>query len=305
MTTVALTANAASASISTLSSGSHSISAVYSGDANVNVSTSGTLAESVAKALTHTSVAGSPNPAPFGANVTFTATITPAGGGSASGTVLFRLGTIPVGTVAVVGNVASLSTSSLLQGTNVIKANYSGNANFQISAASTNEVVKAATTTAITSSNSSITYGDSVTLQATVTGGTPTNAEKVTFKNGSATLGTVGLNGGVATLTTSSLPVGNLNLSAVYVGDSFNSTSAGSTSETVGNAATSVSLSSAQAAPGQAITLTATVSANSGSAISIGTVTFKEGTKTLGTAKLVGGAANMSLRLLRGLIPSR
>jgi hypothetical protein len=74
--------------------------------------------------------------------------------------------------------------------------------------------------------------GQVVTFKATVTSaaGTPPNGEIVTFKNGSAVLGTVSLSGGSATLTTSSLPAGSFTIAATYPGDS---TFAASTSPSV------------------------------------------------------------------------
>jgi minor extracellular serine protease Vpr len=300
--TVAVAGNSASISTSALTAGSHSIHSIYSGDANVNVSSSGTVAESVSKASTHTVVVGSPNPAVSGANVTFTATITPVAGGNAGGTVTFKLGTNVLATSPVAGNAASFSTSSLPLGTSMIKASYSGDSNLQGSSAATSEVVKAATTTSITSSNSSISYGDTITLQATVgsTAGSPADGEKVTFKNGTRTIGTATLSGGVASLTTSSLPVGNLSLSALYAGETQFLGSSASLSETVSKVSTSVALSSTQAGPGQQVTLTATVSATTGSAVPVGAVTFKEGTKLLGTAKLGGGTASITTSLTPG-----
>jgi hypothetical protein len=64
--------------------------------------------------------------------------------------------------------------------------------------------------------------GQVVTFKATVTSGarTPPDGEIVTFKNGSAVLGTVSLSGGSATLTTSSLPAGSFTITATYPGDS-------------------------------------------------------------------------------------
>jgi hypothetical protein len=64
--------------------------------------------------------------------------------------------------------------------------------------------------------------GQVVTFKATVTSaaGTPPNGEIVTFKNGSAVLGTVSLGGGSATLSTSSLPAGSFTITATYPGDS-------------------------------------------------------------------------------------
>src|SRR5437763_1165367 len=75
----------------------------------------------------------------------------------------------------------------------------------------------------MTSSSNPSVLGQSVTLTATVSvaapgAGQPTGM--VTFKDGSTTLGTGTLNGGVATYSTSSLSGGSHSLNAVYGGDS-------------------------------------------------------------------------------------
>ncbi len=80
-----------------------------------------------------------------------------------------------------------------------------------------------ATTTIVASSLNPSIFGQAVTFTATVSAGGGT----VTFMDGATSLGTGTLSGGVATLTTSSLAVGNRSITAVYGGDG---THAGSTS---------------------------------------------------------------------------
>ena len=94
-----------------------------------------------------------------------------------------------------------------------------------------------ATTTALSSSLSSSEYGQPVTLTATVTtnapgSGTPTGT--VTFMDGTATLGSAALTGGMATLPVSTLPVGVNVLTASYSGDAnFAASATGATISTV------------------------------------------------------------------------
>jgi hypothetical protein len=79
------------------------------------------------------------------------------------------------------------------------------------------------TMTALTSSANPSKFGQAVTFTATVTvkpgfaTGTPTGT--VSFFNGTISIGTSSLNGGVATLTTSTLPVGTDSITAKYSGD--------------------------------------------------------------------------------------
>jgi len=81
--------------------GSHSIVATYAGDPNYQTSTSNTLAVTVAKASTTTTVASSVGTVTSGATVTLTALITtPSNGAGPTGNVTFSDGTASLGTGA-------------------------------------------------------------------------------------------------------------------------------------------------------------------------------------------------------------
>jgi hypothetical protein len=121
---------------SSLSVGGHSITVAYSGDAHYNASTSTTLTQTVNKASTTTTVASSLNPSTHGQSVTFTATVTPAFGGSPSGTVTFKDGATALGTGALntTTHKATFTTSSLSIGTHRITAVYGGDTDVNSSA---------------------------------------------------------------------------------------------------------------------------------------------------------------------------
>ncbi len=110
--------------------------------------------------------------------------------------------------------------------------------------------IPVASTTTLGSPTNPSTYGDSVTLTATVSGsgGTPTGT--VTFKDGTATLGTGTLNGsGQATFATNKLSAvaSPHSLTAVYGGDSnFNPSTSSVLSQTVNQKALSVTGLTAQ-----------------------------------------------------------
>jgi len=137
-------------------------------------------------------------------------------------------------------------------------------------------------------------FGQPVTFTATVTAnspgaGTPTGT--VTFKDGSSALGTGTLNGsGQATFTTSTLAVGSHSITASYGGDAnFSGSTSSTLTQTVRKAGTTtlVSSSANPSVSGQAVTFTATVTAKSpGAGTPSGTVTFKDGSSTLGTGTL-------------------
>ncbi len=100
------------------------------------------------------------------------------------------------------------------------------------------------TTTVVTTSASTITFGQPVTFTATVSGGA-TPAGNVTFYDGSTSIGTAALSAGRAGLTTSALRGGSRSISATYGGDSSHrgSTSAAIT-QTVARAATTTTVTS-------------------------------------------------------------
>ena len=139
--------------------------------------------------------------------------------------------------------------------------------------------------------------GTNVTLTATVTS-TAAVAGSVTFKDGGTTLGTSPVSGGQASFSTTSLTGGAHTLTAQFVPTDANVVQ-GSTSNSVSytiNApaqATTTTLSSSPASPTTAdvVSLTATLTPPGAT----GTVTFKEGATTVGTAPVSGGTASISL----------
>ena len=121
----------------------------------------------------------------------------------------------------------------------------------------------------LTLSSSSVSYGGSVTLTASVSqGGSPVVSETVTFYDGSTSLGTATTNSsGVATLSKSDLSVGSHSLTAVY-----GSVTSSSESLTVSKATPTISLSTSSATPtyGSSITLSGTLSSlGSGASVKI------------------------------------
>ena len=287
-------------STSALSVGNHTITATYNGDGNFTASTSVTLSQVVNKANTSTAVISSVNPSVFRQSVTLTATVTATapGSGTPTGTVTFKDGstTLGNGTLQINGN-ATFSTSALSVGNHTITATYNGDGNFtaSTSAALSQVVNKANTSTAVISSVNPSVFGQSVTLTATVTAtapgsGTPTGT--VTFKDGSTTLGTGTLSSGKATFTTTSLSVATHSITAVYGGSSnYNGSTSVALSQVVNKANTSTAVISSRnpSRHGQSVTFTATVTATApGSGTPTGTVTFKDGSRTLGTGTLNG-----------------
>jgi hypothetical protein len=127
-------------STTALTVATHSITAVYAGNAGFLTSTSAPISQKVNKATTKTVVVSSKNPSTHGTAVTFTATIAPAFGGAATGTVTFKNGTATMGTGTVnASNKATFTTSALIVGTHNITAVYPGDIHLTTS---TSPVVK-------------------------------------------------------------------------------------------------------------------------------------------------------------------
>jgi hypothetical protein len=267
--------------------GGHVI-AYYSRDAAGNYESTKSVSFTI-KSPTSTVIASSVNPSAFHQSVTFKATVTSTFGGTPLGNVLFKNNGVAMGTVALSGGVASFTTNALAVGSHAINAVFEGSGNDigSSSAAITQTVHAAATTTTVTSPLNPSSWHQGVTFTATVHGafgGAPTGT--VTFKNGTTIKGTGTLNtSGVATLTTTTLGVGVHSITVGYPGSTdFGASTSSPLAQTVNKAATATTIVSSvnPSNAGQAVTFTATIKPAFGGAAT-GTVTFKDGTTIIGT----------------------
>jgi hypothetical protein len=267
--------------LDSLAAGNHSITAVFDGDATHAGSTSPVLDQLVLRAGTTTTVTYVSNPSPFGEVVTFTAIVTPA---PAAGTVQFSIDGADYGAPVAVGAGGVALSDPVLDlavGDHTIQGAFSGSANFEPSTGTlTQTVVRAATTTALTSNADPSVYGDPVTFTATVSsaGGTPSGT--VEFRRDGTTIagcGSEALVAGVATCTVSSLGAGTHSVTAHYSGsDSFVDSSSAAYDQEVLRAATSTILESNDnpSIYRDPVTFTATV-LGVGGAVPTGTVQFE------------------------------
>jgi Bacterial Ig-like domain (group 3)/Divergent InlB B-repeat domain len=300
--TVALTGNSVSLMTSGLSVGSHSITANYLGDAIYNASSSSVLSQAVSRATTTVVVTPSANPGFINQTVTYTATVSGAFGGSPTGTVTFKSGATTLGTATVSGGQGSINKAFPSAGTKPITATYSGDANFTgTTAAALSEIItKYSTSTAMVPSVNPSTYGQPLTFTTTVSSTFGTPAGTVTFKNGTTALGTATLVGGVATFTTSTPGVGSKSITAVYNGNTtFAASNSTAVQQTVTKATTTVVLVSSlnPSTLGQTVTFTATVLPQF-SGVPTGSVTFRDGAKSLKIVALSGGTATFATSTL-------
>lgn len=160
----------------------------------------------------------------------------------------------------------------------------------------------AATNTSLTSAPNPSAYGEAVTFTAEVgwSEGAPPDGENVSFMSGKTLLGTGMLSDGSASFTTSTFKVGTTAVKAVYGGDSnFASSTSEAVKQVVDKATTTTALVSSlnPSTVGESVTFTASVSPQF-SGIPIGNIVFKDGTKTLKTVALSGGAAEYTTSTL-------
>jgi uncharacterized repeat protein (TIGR03803 family) len=231
-----LTGGVASLARTIISVGTSSITAVYAGNTKFLASTSSPLSQVVTQATTNVTLTSSLNPSTFGQSVTIRATVAPQFSGTPGGEVTFKSGNVILGVAKAIGGVASFTATALGAGTDSITAVYRGNTDFSgsISSALSQVVNQATSTVTLTSSQNPSSVGQSVTFTATVApqlSGTP--AGKVVFKNGSRSLATVMLAGGVATYNTSSLTSGSYTVTAKYNGNNNFSASSTTLTQTV------------------------------------------------------------------------
>ena len=188
-----------------------------------------------ASSLTLSSLTSSLSSSVSGQSVTFTATVTPIGSGTPTGTVTFYDNGAAIGsaTLHLVGGVdsAAFTTSSLGVGTDSITVIYGGDSSFTSSTSSVlSQVVNSgstSTTTTLSASSTTFNFGQPLTLTATVSGSTSGNVDFFDTTTGDD-LGSVTLSSsGHASITTTMLPVGSQNITATYSG------SGGSSSATV------------------------------------------------------------------------
>ncbi|HVZ50565.1 MAG TPA: Ig-like domain repeat protein [Pseudolabrys sp.] len=288
----------ASLPLGLVNAGSHSITAEYGGDSNFAATASSAYSETVNKASPSVDV--SPiGPTVVGETATFLVSVT-SSTGIPTGTVDVDFGDgSPAQHVTLAGTVGNATHVYAAHSVFTVTAAYNGDSNFNGRSNTTSQTVNAADTTIAVASSApgGSAFGQAVTFTATVAAsspgsGTPTGT--VTFKDNttSTTLGTGSLNGsGQATFATSALAVGSHTIEADYGSDGNYNSSTGTASQTVNKADTTTAIASSEnpSTYGDTVTFKAKVSAALGGVPS-GTVTFKDGATTLGTARLNTGA---------------
>jgi uncharacterized repeat protein (TIGR03803 family) len=245
-------------------------------------------------------------PVTLGGTATLTATPTTAQSiVPLTGSVSFSSGSTPLGSLPLTNGSAVLNVAAtgIAAGTYPITATYSGDANYQSSSATANVIVQGyATSTALGTSVTSLAQGQSITLTAnvarTAASGAPTG--NVTFYYGPTALTTIALNNGKAAftaVTNGSIAPGAYAVTAKYLGDPSDQSSASDATDVTLLAATKTSLQISPGSPvpvDHTLTLTATVRQAYGSGIPTGTIKFASGSYQFGTATMSGGVASVN-----------
>ena len=294
-----ITLPAASYTSSTLPIGSHSYGIYYSGDSKYAPSAYGFYIVIYDPTSTVALTSDAPVYIPQ-SPVTLTATVPQA---NAGGEVTFIDVTggasVPLGIAWIITgpNNASLTLPSLSAGTHTLMVQYAGDLHYNGSSSSTITVVVsgANTTTSLTAPNTRYDAGAPTVLTAAIN--PPSATGTVTFLDGASVLTQLPLASGNASFSTSALTPGIHSLTASYSG---NSTLDSSVSPILGVEIdlnpTVISLTPLPPtlSSGTALSLKATVSPATAS----GSITFSDGSQTVGQATLVNGVATLALAQL-------
>jgi hypothetical protein len=195
----------------------------------------------------------------------------------------------------------SVAVFPLGSGVHQVDASYSGDSVYIGSVSPTVPLTAAPVNTTITltaSPTSATLAGEPVLLTAVLspyTVGPPTTTtdnDTVNFYSGSTLLGSSKLTSGVATLNTTSLPVGADSVTAAFVGDSnYNPSTSNTVSATVSNILISSSLNPSTYT--QSVVFTATLLPGK-----TGTVTFFDGSKSIGAGTISNAIATLTTSTL-------
>ena len=215
---------------------------IAGGYADSNGTVHGFVYNSAALSSTTTSLQSGASTSIYGGPITLTATVSPA---PPNGEVVwFMSGSTVIGSQTLSNGSAQLNTTTTPVGSYSVTAVYPGDLTLSgsTSSAVSQTVSQASTTTSLKSSPNPSTFGQAVTLAATVSGqygGTPTGSVTFSWGNESSI---VPLNSGLAVLMISALPEGTDSITAVYSGDTnFTGSTSSSLSQVVNAASNSTS----------------------------------------------------------------
>lgn len=283
--------------------GTRVFSAEYTSDDNFAAG-SGTLDVVVGKADTQTRLLTYPVSAfAYGTSQTYSGNVS-SSAGTPTGTVTVYVGGTVVGTATLSGGTYSLTTTTSPANSSPQSAwaiyngdgtNHNGSDSRATTPGITVTVAKVTLTPVLTASPGPYTVGDTVTLTATFASVGAGATGTVTFKNGSAVLGTSAISGGIATFDFV-IDTTTISATAEYAGNgNFTAATSSALAFIAAKAQPVVTLSPITSHySGEAFSLVATVTLPGGLTPS-GPVEFRSGTDVIGTANLSGGTAILAV----------
>jgi polygalacturonase len=197
----------------------------------------------------------------------------------------------------------SIPLDPLSAGVHTLTAQYSGDSNYPAFTFGSYTVAVGggkSTSTSLTASSTSMTAGESITFNASVTGpGHSTPSGTVRFTAGSINLGTVATDSnGNASITTTSLTPGNYSVVAAFTGQQGSTSSQSApVALTISKIPTTLMLtpSPGTTGVGNPVTITALVQFVSGNSLfPSGTITIKDGSTTLATLSVTDSSASFT-----------
>jgi hypothetical protein len=250
---------------------------------------------------TATTLVSSPNPANYWQEITFTATVN-SGSESPTGLVVFRDGSVLIGTAILTNGTASISVP-MTAGSHSITAEYQGSVEYSASmSARLKQIVNPATTTiSLTSSpnpafaNQTVYY---TAIVASLNGGAITG--DVSFQEAGVTIATAPLSAyGDASVSTSYTAANTHQITATFLGDSNNNVStSGALTETIWKpivpSIMTIVTSGSPSLIGKTVKFTATVTSKGGTIPNGEFVTFYDTTYPVATVALTNGTAMYS-----------
>jgi uncharacterized protein (TIGR03437 family) len=277
--------------------GAYQVTAVYNGDANYLPASPVSLKFAVGKGPTVLTV--SSDPAQVSQPTTLRASIALVSGtGAIGGTVDFMVDGKPVCTgLPVAGGKVSCATSFPSLATYTVAANYSGDANTLASTAALPVTVgQAVPAVYLASTPSSPVFGQDVWLDALVlgAGGLPAPSGSIAFTDGGRTLATQPIGADGRAYYTATLAAGTHTIAATYSGDAnYQTASPTARTLTVAKAATVTTVTALTGGP-----FTARINvAKPGSGTPSGTVQFRSGSTTVGSAPVTAQGSVVSATL--------
>jgi hypothetical protein len=293
--TTAVSSGTATFGLATLPVGTHVLSAFYAGDADDLAAASPAATLAITALPTTTTLSPLAGPTTYGAPLTLTATTTPAATGKVTFADALTTSTYP-GTL--LAGVATITLTTLVPGTHPFTATFTGDATHTASTSPAVSVIitPVSATVSIGPLPASLAYGTPLTLIVSTTPASATGT--VLFRDTKlGILGQATLTNGSATLTLPTPSAGPYAITALYSGDTFDTSATSPVALlTIVAKPTTLVLQPMPATRGFGVPLT--LIAQLLPAAASGVITFADASGTLASAPMLNGVATATLSTL-------